>query len=87
MRLPFAIDQHRYWTDRRGGGRGVIARRHAGGERSNSNGTIGASFELRKISEVLTLSTCGAAVSAVTRPWNVTRFSLPGSFCPWRLMS
>src|ERR1700678_706555 len=31
------------------------------GERSNSTGTMGASLELRSISEVLTLSTCGTA--------------------------
>src|SRR5262249_56512831 len=32
-------------------------------------GTIAASLELRSVSEVLTLRTCGAAVSSATKAW------------------
>ncbi len=32
-----------------------------------SSGTMAASFELRSVSEVLTLRTCGAAVSSLTK--------------------
>ena len=49
-------------------------RLHGGGERSNSIGTIGASLELRSVSEVLTLSTWGTAVSSVTKAWKLGRF-------------
>src|SRR6202030_1452968 len=45
----------------------------AGGARKSSTGTIGASLELRKVSEVLTLSTCGTAVRSVTKAWNLDR--------------
>src|SRR5215813_214375 len=34
-------------------------------------GTIAASLELRSVSEVLTLRTCGAAVSSATKAWKV----------------
>ena len=37
----------------------------------NSSGTIAASLELRSVSEVLTLRTCGAPVSSATKAWNV----------------
>ena len=40
---------------------------YVGTERSNSNGTMGRSLELRRVSEVLTLRTCGAAVRSVTK--------------------
>src|SRR5215467_2310736 len=40
---------------------------------SISVGTTAASFELRSVSDVLTLRTCGAAVSSVTKAWNVLR--------------
>ena len=38
-----------------------------------SIGTAASSFELRSVSEVLTLRTCGAAVSSVTKAWKVLR--------------
>src|SRR5215813_6679747 len=38
-----------------------------------SIGTIAASFELRSVSDVFTLRTCGAAVSSATKSWNVLR--------------
>src|SRR5262249_50128473 len=38
-----------------------------------SMGTIAASLELRSVSDVLTLRTCGAAVSSATKAWKVLR--------------
>src|SRR5438105_448009 len=40
-----------------------------GATRSISIGTTAASFELRSVSDVLTLRTWGAAVSSVTKAW------------------
>src|SRR6185436_16514461 len=39
----------------------------------SSIGTMAASLELRSVSEVLTLRTCGAPVSSATKAWNVLR--------------
>src|SRR5262249_31136782 len=40
---------------------------------ASSSGTIGASLELRSVSEVFTLRTWGAAVSSATKAWKVAR--------------
>jgi len=52
--------------------RGIVVSPGRGEERSysllrNSSGTIGASLELRSVSEVLTLRTAGAAVNSATK--------------------
>src|ERR1700741_389690 len=47
------------------------SRRRQGEE--SSIGTIAASLELRSVSEVFTLRTCGAAVSSATKAWKVLR--------------
>src|SRR5436190_13789715 len=43
------------------------------GRNDELKGTIAASLELCSVSDVLTLRTCGAAVSSATKAWNVLR--------------
>ena len=50
-----------------------VEEHHRGDYVRNSIGTMAASLELRSVSEVLTLRTCGAAVSSATNAWKVFR--------------
>src|SRR5262249_15832411 len=58
---------------RRAGRSDQRCRRSLAQARIISSGTTASSLELRSVSEVLTLRTCGAAVSSVTKAWKVLR--------------